>query len=148
MSVQSSKKVTSIVPWTLPLKPFTEILSGLLQSKKRKSTIGLLLLSTSLLISGCAAVDLPDVHAWITLPASGDCYSMSTISHQKKRLPFNSPECENIKRRSIGFMSEDWAKLRYTLLKNCLSFKCKQSVGALDSLFYAVDDALKHIPSP
>lgn len=106
-----------------------------------------LLLSVSLLIclSSCASVEIPDIRPGITLPASGDGYRYSTLSNKEERIP--KVQWDEEKKRGIILFSDDWAKLKYTLLKNCLTNKCKSTAGALDSLFYAIDDALKQLPS-
>ncbi len=96
-----------------------------------------------LLLVNCATVDIPDIKPRIVLPASGDCYSISTITHKEYRIP--KALCAEQNKRGIILMSDDWAKLKYTLLKNCLTNQCKQTVGALDGLFYAVDNALKKV---
>lgn len=95
-------------------------------------------------LSGCASVEIPDIHPYVTLPASGDGYTMSTVSHIAKRVP--KRDWDVMRKRGIVLLSEDWAKLKYTLLKNCLANECKQSVGTLDSLFYAIDNAFKVLP--
>jgi len=94
-------------------------------------------LSTTL--SGCASVEIPDLAPEITLPASGDCYSRTTLTRIKTRIP--KEECAKRSKRAIKLYSEDWHKLRFILLKNCLQFKCKQTVGALDEFFQYLDDA-------
>ena len=43
----------------------------------------------------------------------------------------------------IILFSKDWAKLRFTIVKNCLTMDCKNAVGALDFLFEAADRAAK-----
>lgn len=105
----------------------------------------LLLPLISLLLSACAQVEIPDITPFIVLPASGDCYGRSTVSDQVVRT-VEGPLCEDKVKRSIHLTSDDWAKLKYTLLKNCLSNQCKQSVGALDQLFETIDNALKQLP--
>lgn len=102
------------------------------------------MLSVSLLLSlGCASVQIPDFKAHITLPASGDGYWVKTVSTDEGRVP--KAEWEKLRRRGIIILPEDWAILRYTLLKNCLTMECKQAVGAFDNLFYMIDDALKKV---
>ena len=109
-------------------------------------TIGLSLLCASLLTSACASVELPDIKAYVTLPASEDGYGVSTLSRKEVRIP--KAEWEQKRKRGIILFSEDWAKLKFTLLKNCMAAQCKQTVGALDGLFYSIDDALKKLPKP
>jgi hypothetical protein len=56
-------------------------------------------------------------------------------------------EWELKKRKGIILFSEDWAKVKISLLKNCInSDQCKQAVGALDELFIALDEALRLLP--
>lgn len=88
-------------------------------------------------------MEIPDITPHITLPASGDGYGITTVSHKEVRIP--KTEWDDMRKRGIILLSDDWAKLKYTLLKNCLSNDCKQTVGALDGLFYAIDDALNTI---
>lgn len=106
-----------------------------------------LLLSVSLLtcLSSCASVEIPNLRPGITLPASGDGYRYSTLTNEEERIP--KEEWGPKRDRGIILFSDDWAKLKYVLLKNCLTNKCKSTAGALDSLFYAIDDALKQLPS-
>lgn len=80
----------------------------------------------------------------VTLPASGDCYQVTVLSQQKRRYP--KEECDEIKKRGIIITSEDWKKQRISIQKNCQYAECKQLIGAFDSLFLAIDDALKKIP--
>lgn len=116
--------------------------------KKRvtRSIIKSLLLTTALaLLASCATTDIPDIYTYVTLPVSGDGHGITTLSHQQVRIP--KEQWDEIKKRGIILFSEDWARIKHTLAKNCLSNQCKQSIGALDSLFYAIDDALKKIPT-
>ena len=96
---------------------------------------------TTLFLFGCATVQIPDFKAHVTLPASGDGYWVKTVSRSEGRIP--KAEWEPLKRRGIVLLSEDWATLRYTLLKNCLSNDCKDTVGVFDDLFYSIDSAFK-----
>ena len=102
--------------------------------------------SASLLISACASVELPDIKAYVTLPASEDGYGISTISRKEVRIP--RAEWDQKRKRGIILFSEDWEKLKFTLIKNCVALQCKQTVGALDGLFYSIDDALRKLPKP
>jgi hypothetical protein len=97
----------------------------------------------TLAISGCASIEIPDIRPHITLPASGDGYSISTVSHEKTRIP--KLEWDEKKKRGIVIFSEDWQKLRFTLLKNCLTNQCKTAVGRLDELFLTIDNALQKV---
>lgn len=107
-------------------------------------TIKLSGLCAVLLISACASVEIPDINAYVTLPASEDGYGISTLSRKETRVP--RAEWEQKRKRGIILFSEDWEKLKFTLLKNCVANQCRQTVGALDGLFYSIDDALKKIP--
>jgi hypothetical protein len=93
---------------------------------------------------GCTTVDLPNLHPGITLPASGDGFQFGTLSHDEIRTP--APVWKEKIKRGVILFSDDWAKLKITLLENCISNECKQSVGALDNLFIAIDNALKKVP--
>lgn len=102
-----------------------------------------MLSASSLLLVGCASVEIPDFKAHITLPASGDGYWVKTVSTDEGRIP--KQEWDVTRKRGIVILSEDWAILRYTILKNCLTMECKQAVGTFDNLFYTLDEALKKI---
>lgn len=112
----------------------------------RQLTIKLSGLCVSLLISACASVEIPDIKAYVTLPASEDGYGISTISRKEIRIP--REEWQQKRKRGIILFSEDWEKLKFTLIKNCVALQCKQTVGALDGLFYSIDDALRKLPKP
>lgn len=86
-------------------------------------------------------MEIPDINAYVTLPASEDGYGVSTLSRKEVRIP--KAQWEQKRKRGIILFSEDWAKLKFTLLKSCISNACTQSVGKLDSLFYTIDEALK-----
>jgi hypothetical protein len=106
--------------------------------------VGLFLLAA--VLSSCASISIPDISPGITLPASGDGYQISTITHKEIRTP--KEEWEAKLPYGIILFSDDWAKLKEALLQNCLSNECKQTVGTLDQLFISVDEALKGIPAP
>lgn len=95
----------------------------------------------TIFLTACASVQIPDFKAHITLPASGDGYWVKTVSDEEGRIP--KEQWEVMKKRGIVLLSEDWAILKFTLLKNCLSNDCKDTVGLLDDLFYTLDSALK-----
>jgi hypothetical protein len=106
-------------------------------------------LSASLLtclLSGCATVEIPDLNPGITLPASGNGYRYTTLSNKETTIP--KVKWDEERKKGIILFADDWAKLKIVLLKNCLSNRCKSTAGALDSLFYSIDDALKKIPKP
>lgn len=92
----------------------------------------------------CATIEIPDIKPGIVLPASGDLYQISTISHKETRTL--AEDAKNKIPRAILLFSDDWAKLKFTLLKNCIANECKQTVGTLDNLFIVIDNALKQIP--
>jgi len=102
----------------------------------------LMLLISLWILAGpsCSSVEIPDIAPEITLPASGDCYSMTTLSHKVTR--YTKDICVERSKRAIKIYSEDWQKLKIVLLKNCITNRCKQSVGALDDLFKSLDNAL------
>lgn len=100
-----------------------------------------LLVLIATLLTGCSTVQIPDFKAHITLPASGDGYYVKTVSEEEGRIP--KEKWDVMRKRGIVLLSEDWAILRYTILKNCLSNECKDTVGVFDDLFYTIDKALK-----
>ena len=99
-----------------------------------------ILLVVILFVSGCASVDIPEFKAHVTLPASGNGFWVKTVSGQEGEIP--KEQWDKLKKRGIVILSEDWAILRNTLLKNCLSNDCKDAVGIFDNLFYSIDQAL------
>lgn len=107
-----------------------------------KSLLTLFALSTTpLLLTSCATVRIPDFKVHITLPASEDGYWVKTISNEEGRIP--KADWAVKKKRGLVILSEDWAVLRYTLMKNCLTNDCKDTVGVFDGLFIKLDAALK-----
>jgi len=103
-------------------------------------------LSVSLLtLAACATVELPELHPGITLPASGDGYQIDTITGKEVRIPADKWQ-EKLPRGIILF-SDDWATLKYTLLKNCFQdARCERMKTTVDTLFQTVDQALGKIP--
>jgi hypothetical protein len=104
---------------------------------------------TVLFLTGCTTFknEIPDFKAHITLPASGDGYWVKTVSPDEGRIP--KEEWAIKSRRGIIILSEDWAILRFTLLKNCLNnTSCETVIGTFDNLFKTIDDALKKMPKP
>lgn len=95
-------------------------------------------------LSGCASVEIPDIYTYVTLPASGNGFGVSSLGKPEREIP--AEQWRTMSRRGVILLSEDWAKLKLSILKACIANECKQSVGALDGLFYAIDDALKKIP--
>lgn len=103
--------------------------------------LGSLLLSCS--ISACATVEVPNFRAYVTLPASGDGFGVKTVTREEVTIP--KKEWDEKRQRGIVILSEDWKILKLTVRKNCITNKCKQAVGALDGLFFAIDKALKKV---
>lgn len=91
-------------------------------------------------------VEIPRLRPGITLPASGDGFQVDTLSAEE----FVTPAAEWREKLPYGIIlfSDDWAKLKYVLLKNCLSNDCKQAVGTVDTLFQTVDQVLRKLPGP
>lgn len=92
-------------------------------------------------LQACSTIEIPDFKAHITLPASGDGYYVKTVSDDEGRIP--KATWEIVRKRGIILLPEDWAILKYTILKNCLSNECKDTVGIFDDLFYVIDKGLK-----
>jgi len=109
--------------------------------RKSRQLLGSLALSFSLI--SCATTEIPNFKAHITLPASQDGFGIYTVS--KKEVIIPAEKWNEVKKRGIVILPEDWAILKETVLKNCITTKCKESVGALDGLFFAIDDALKKL---
>jgi hypothetical protein len=78
------------------------------------------------------------------LPASEGCFGLNVITGVEIEIP--KDQCDYMVRRAIFLTSEDWAKLRYSILKNCHVSQCKQFVGAFDELFLGLDSALMLLP--
>lgn len=95
-------------------------------------------------ILSCKSFQIADIRPMVTLPASGDCYGVSVLSHVKTRIP--KKECDEIKKRGIILTSDDWQKQRFSIQKNCQMNQCKQLIGAFDELFLTIDSALQKIP--
>lgn len=103
-------------------------------------------LFASLLLSfsvGCSTVKVPNFRAYVTLPASGDGFGISTVTREEVVIP--KAEWEYKRARGIVVLPEDWSILKRTVRENCITNKCEQAVGALDDLFIAIDNALKAV---
>lgn len=144
-----------MLPNFLPANFPTSIVRGMVRTRPRSLTsyrnsysgIGFhfsILAACTIFLASCSSVEIPDFKAHITLPASGDGYWVKTVSQEEGRIPH--AQWDITRKRGIIILSEDWAILRSTILKNCLTMKCKQSVGAFDGLFYSIDEALKKLP--
>lgn len=103
-----------------------------------------LLFVNSLCLVSCAT-QIPEIHPGITLPASGDGYMVDTLTGADQRIP--KDQWQAMLPRGIVLFSDDWQTLKTTLLNNCMENTCAQAVGAVDSLFQAVDQALQKLPS-
>lgn len=113
----------------------------------KPSLMGKSLLSLSaLFLSACANFQIADIGPMVTLPASGDCYQVTVLSHQKTRIP--KTQCDEIKKRGVVLTSDDWQKQRFSIQKNCQMAQCKQLIGAFDELFLTIDKALQKMPQP
>lgn len=105
-----------------------------------------LLFVSSLYLASCAQIQIPELHPAITLPASGDGFLVDTVTGESQTIP--AAEWQKKLPRGIILFSDDWEKLKTTLLTNCMENSCKQAVGVLDTLFQTIDKALKKIPVP
>ena len=103
-----------------------------------RSLKGLLALVLLLSLSNCAT-EIPDI--WVNTydPYSDTCYGATTVSGKERDLP--PLEC----RRGVIIFSEDYAKLKKSMYKNCINSKCKQSVEVVDQLFIAIDTAFDEV---
>ena len=109
-----------------------------------KLQIKLCLMASALLLSGCQSFQIADIRPMVTLPASGDCYGVTVLTHKKTRIP--KAQCDELKKRGIVLTSEDWKKQRISIQKNCQMAECKQLVGAFDDLFLIIDRSLQQLP--
>lgn len=102
------------------------------------------LMAVFLILSGCKSFQIADINPMVTLPASGDCYGVTVLTHKKTRLP--KVQCDEIKKRGIILTSDDWQIQRFSIQKNCQMAQCKQLIGAFDELFLTIDKALQKVP--
>lgn len=105
----------------------------------------LTMLFLTLSLSSCSTLEVADVGPMVTLPASKDCYRVTTLTVVKTRIP--KAECDEIKKRAVFFTTEDWRKQKTSILKNCQMKKCKDIVGVFDHLFLTIDEMLQKIPT-
>lgn len=113
-----------------------------------RSSVLLANLFASVALSGCMSFKTSDFRADITLPASGDCFGIYTMSGREVRIPADDPRCVSQKARSIRLDSENWKILRRDIQNNCQAAKCTQIKGLLDDLFLTIDQGLQKIPAP
>lgn len=102
-----------------------------------------MLFASSAVLVGCASVEIPEIRPHITLPASQNGFWVSTLKDEEAEIPAPLWKKKLESEPHIILFSDDWGVLRFTILKNCLSMKCKTAVGTLDFLFEAADKALK-----
>ena len=99
-----------------------------------------------LALSSCANYKIADIRPTVTLPASKDCFGITIITLKEFEMP--KAECDEFKKRAVFLSSEDWKKLKVSILENCQLQQCKQLVGVFDSIFLTIDEALQKIPNP
>lgn len=104
-----------------------------------KPLANLLLLASLSACSGLKKVS--DFQVNVTLPASGDCMGFNIISGKEQRLPADSKECQDKKRKSVWLDSENYKILRTDILKGCQLDACTQFTGRFDQLFLMLDQA-------
>lgn len=114
-----------------------------MQLSKRPTKLSLMVASLASL-SACAGMQIANIKPMVTLPYSGDCYAVAVLTHEKIRTP--KQQCDEIKKRAVFIVSEDWKKQRIAIQKNCQHSQCKQLIGAFDELFLRIDGALAKIP--
>lgn len=111
--------------------------------KLSKPLASLLLLAS---LSGCAGLKkVSDFQVNVTLPASGDCMGFNIISGKEQRLPADSKECQEKKRKSVWLDSENYKILRKDILNGCQLDACTQFTGRFDSLFLMLDKAAQKV---
>lgn len=98
----------------------------------------------SLVISGCAQMEVADFQANIRLPASQDCYGINVVSGREQRR--SRKQCDDLVARAVLLDSENWKLLRESIQRNCQQFECKNIIGAFDGLFLSLDKALQALP--
>lgn len=107
----------------------------------------MLLAISFVLFSGCCTngvVEVPNITAYVTLPASGDGFGLKTVSKEENIIP--KEDWDLLRRRGVTLLPEDYAQLRATIRRNCITNRCTQMLGALDHLFLTIDEALKKVP--
>lgn len=102
------------------------------------------LAALSLLLSGCAEMQVADFKGGVTLPYSEDCFQVSVVTKKEVRTP--AAACTAMRKRSVFITSEDYKLLRKTVQDNCQVLQCKQLVGQFDQLFIIIDKNLQLIP--
>ena len=106
----------------------------------------LLLLSTSLLfLASCQTVEIPDFRPDVVLPASGDCYGITVVTGKKRRIAKDDPECIKLKRTSILLAPDQYAIIKKSYYKMCITMDCKQAVKVMDDLFLTIDKAAQAV---
>lgn len=110
----------------------------------KRLTKPFLMVASLLSLNACGTFQIADIGPMVTLPASGDCYQVTVLTHQKKRFP--KKQCDEIKKRGVVLTSDDWQKQRFSIQKNCQMAQCKQLIGAFDELFLTIDKALQKMP--
>ena len=103
----------------------------------------LLILTTLTVLVSCQTFEIADITPLVRLPASQDCYGISVLSQEEKRIP--KAECDEILKTSVIIPFEDYQKQRFVAQKNCQMAKCKQLVGAFDNLFLSIDSGLQKL---
>lgn len=105
-----------------------------------------LILALLLTNSACQNMQISDYPLTIRLPATKECFTHNALTGQETRL--SKPKCDDLLDRSIHITSATWKLMRGDIQTNCQLTQCKQLSGAADSLFLAIDQALKNVPAP
>lgn len=109
----------------------------------KQQVLRLLLILITLTIISCQTFEIADITPLVRLPASQDCFGISVLSQEEKRIP--KAECDEILKTSVIIPFEEYQKQRFVTQKNCQMAKCKQLVGAFDNLFLTIDAGLKKL---
>lgn len=87
------------------------------------------------------ALKISDISPGVTLPYSGNCFQVSTLTGKVKETP--KAECDKIKAKSLFITTEDYKKLRKDTQNNCAASKsCTQITTPMDELMLLIDSGL------
>jgi hypothetical protein len=78
----------------------------------------------------------------LVLPASGDCYGKYVVSKQIERIPADHPLCVERKMKALSISPDQYALIKKSFYRNCMSSDCKQTVKGIDGLFDSLSEAV------
>lgn len=90
----------------------------------------------------CTTANIPDFRMDLVLPASGDCYGKYVVSKQVERIPADHPLCIERKMKALSIAPDQYAIIKKSFYKNCMSSDCKQTIQGIDGLFDTLSKAV------